>query len=234
MAVIVIALLATGCASKTHTASPASAASTLPTETETSGSTEANPSTPADGCTTGPAGANVRVTIYGGGEASCARFNREAAAASEQFWRTQPAGRELSGELVCSMSKGDSDLVEVRDTGEHFYGNKICARLTAQGWVETEGPGEMAEREQRAREAKQKTEREQTEAVEREHREAREARERAQEAKRQEAEEAAQKRQEAQEHAKEAREHQQEAEKQHHEEAQQQRELERENRRNEG
>jgi hypothetical protein len=38
------------------------------------------------------------------------------------------------------MAKSSS-LIEVRDMGEHDYGNRICAGLTAKGSQETEGPG---------------------------------------------------------------------------------------------
>ncbi len=119
-------------------------------------------STPTEGCTSGPAGSNVRVTIYGNGEAACSEFNQGAAKSTGDFWKTKPQGEELQGELVCSMSKGGSLVIEVRDTGEHLYGNKICASLTAKGWHEAEGPGAQVERKQ----AKQKSEREQTAAAE--------------------------------------------------------------------
>jgi flagellar biosynthesis GTPase FlhF len=153
-----------------------------------------------EGCTTGPAGAEVRVTIYGGGQAECAAFDRAAARASEQFWHVMPAATEEAGRaLVCSMAKEDLTL-EVRDTGEHFYGNKICARLTAQGWHEQEGPGGVVERERETHEAEAKA------AVER-----REAEERAQQQRQQAAEE---RKRDAEEHAEDAK----EAEREHQEE----------------
>ena len=82
-------------------------------------SPSASSSASQEGCTTGPAEAEVRVTIYGGGEAACATFDQGAARASEEFWRVMPAATEETGrELVCSMANG-SMVLEVRDTGEH-------------------------------------------------------------------------------------------------------------------
>jgi hypothetical protein len=216
----------------------------------TASSTTAS-STSTEGCTSGPVGSNVRVTIYGNGEAACSEWNKGAAKSTGDFWKTKPQGEELQGELVCSMSKGGSLVIEVRDTGEHLYGNRICASLTAKGWHEAEGPGAQVEREQ----AKQKSERGQTAAAEQSAQNEREAQkhhkeqaqlEKEEAAKRkQEAQEhqkeraqsereaAAQKQQEAQEHQKEQREHEQEAEKQHQEVEKQQQENAREARRNE-
>jgi hypothetical protein len=108
-----------------------------------------------EGCTSGPADAEVRVTIYGGGEASCAAFNMGAGRASESVWQLMPvAARETGRQLVCSMGK-DGLILEVRDTNSHFYGNKICARLTAQGWQKQQGPGSTIERERDAQRAKE-------------------------------------------------------------------------------
>jgi hypothetical protein len=122
-------------------------------------------------CTTGPAEAELRLTVYSGvGEAVCSQFNQEAAKNSGTFWKTKAPGEELSGELVCSMSKG-GPLIEVRDTGEHLLGNRMCAGLTAKGWHEEEGPGAVIEREQTER----KAESERTRTAEREAEEAREA-----------------------------------------------------------
>lgn len=125
-----------------------------------SASTSSIASTPEpspEGCTTGPAGRDVRVNIYGAGENACSTFNREASASSEQFWRTVPTGNEVQGsELVCSMARGGSEVIEVRDTGGHDLGNGICAHLTAKGWHEQEGPGAQLVRERQAREAKQR------------------------------------------------------------------------------
>jgi hypothetical protein len=151
-------------------------------------------------CTTGPAEADVRVTVWGGGEDACARMNREAAASSESFWRTLPAGHEIKGELVCSMTNG-GPLIEVRDTGSHYYGNRICARLTAKGWHEHEGPGEKVERARETHEAEEKAAAEQRAAAE--HAEAerkREAEQKKEEAQR----EAGHKREEAQQKAEQA------------------------------
>ncbi len=204
-----------------------------------------------EGCTSEVAGADVRVTIYGNGEAACSEWNEGAAKSSGEYWKTEPRGEELHGELVCSMSKGGSLLVEVRDTGEHLRGNQICASLTAKGWHEAEGPGAKVEREQ----AQQKSERERATAAEQsaqnerevqkhnkeqtqlEKEEAAKGKQEGQEHQKEQAqsakEAAAQKQQEAQEHQKEQREHEQEAEKQHQEAEKQQQETARETRHNE-
>jgi hypothetical protein len=222
--------------------------SSSPSSDSTTGS---NASNPGEGCTTGPVSADVRVTIYGNGEAACSKYNQTAAKSSGEYWKTEPQGEELHGELVCSMAKAGALTYEVRDTGGHFYGNKICASLTAQGWHEAEGPGAKIEREQ----AKQKSEREQTAAAEQSAQNEREAQkhhkeqaqlekeeaakrkqegqERQKEQAQSEKEAAAQKQQEAQEHQKEQREHEQEAEKQHQEAEKQQQENARETRHNE-
>lgn len=121
-----------------------------------------NSSVSTEGCTSSVANADVRVTIYGNGEAACSEWNEESAKSSGEYWKTDPRGEELYGELVCSMSKGGSLLIEVRDTGEHLRGNQICASFTAKGWYEAEGPGAKVEREQ----AQQKSERERATAAE--------------------------------------------------------------------
>ena len=106
-------------------------------------------------CTTGPVGHNMRVTFYGASNEACTSLNREVAQKRAEYWRTVPAGNRVEGsQLVCSMAKG-GELVEVRDTGEHIYGNSVCAGLTAEGFTETEGPGEKAEREQKAQHEQQ-------------------------------------------------------------------------------
>ncbi len=62
----------------------------------------------------------------------------------------------LEGELVCSeRSPKEHLLIEVRDTGGHELGNKICAFLNGKGYIETSGPGVEAERQQREREARE-------------------------------------------------------------------------------
>ncbi len=103
---------------------------------------------------------------YGVGPQACTQLNQEVAKESGEFWRVVPPGNYVEGsDLVCSMANG-SELIEVRDTGEHDYGNRFCASLTAKGWVEKEGPGVKIERERRQREAQEKSEREQREAEE--------------------------------------------------------------------
>lgn len=185
-----------------------------------------SPTVSQEGCTTGPAEAEVRVTIYGGGEAACAGFDRAAARASEEFWRVMPAATEETGrELVCSMAKGNLTL-EVRDTGAHFYGNKICARMTAQGWHEQEGPGQATERERETheteakaaieqREEAERAEQQRTQAVEEHKHEAQQHAEQAKEAAREHKEEAHEREEQAQltaqQQQEEDRQHQQEA-----------------------
>jgi hypothetical protein len=174
-----------------------------------------------ESCTSASTQTNIEATYYGGsGDTPCLQWDTAEAKVGE-YWKLVTA--PLRWKPICAMSKGGL-TVELRQEGTEF-GNRICAHLLAHGWTETEGPGELAEREQRAAEAKEK--------AEREHREAREAQEHQKEAKQQQREESARKRQEAQERKKEEREHGQEAEKRHQEEAQQHQELERENKRNE-
>jgi hypothetical protein len=183
-------------------------------------STEAAPTAASNlGCTTGPVSDDLRITIYGGSESVCTEFNQGAAKSSGEYWKTKPEGEALSGELVCSMSKGGSRLIEVRDTGGHFNGNHVCANLVAKGWHEAEGPGAKIEREQ----AQAKAERERTEIGDRNAENERAAQKRQVEQAKLEKDEAAQRRQEGREHAKEDQEHKQEEAKQHQE-------LERENR----
>jgi hypothetical protein len=91
----------------------------------------------------------VRVILYGQGQAGCTKLNQEAAAASETFWKTRPAGYVVEGsEVVCSMTK-NGILIEVRDTREHFEGNHICANLQGRGWSEKEGPARSPKRSAR-------------------------------------------------------------------------------------
>jgi hypothetical protein len=124
-----------------------------------------------EGCTSGPAEANVRVTLYGG--ETCATWDRTQSS-SGTFWRETsfPTSNDL--ELVCSMEgSGGHTLIEVRDSGEHFYGNRICALLTSEGWHEAEGPGEKLELSRKAHEAKAKANAEaQTARENQQHREA--------------------------------------------------------------
>lgn len=117
-----------------------------------------------EGCTSGPADANVRVTIYGG--ETCAGWDKTQSS-SGTFWREVQFPTSDEEQFVCSMSgPGGRTLLEVRDTGEHFYGNRICASLTAEGWHETEGPGEKVERSRKAHEAEEKANAEQQAAAE--------------------------------------------------------------------
>jgi flagellar biosynthesis GTPase FlhF len=216
-------VLLSACGSKTRTTTVAPVSESAPRTTATTPSTIAS----SGGCTSGRSDAEIYVTIYGGGEAACTKWNQEAAKTAEQFWRL--TRREPRGAPLCSMSHEDT-TIEVRQGSLVSQGNGICARLTAKGWHEVEGPGERAEREKASIEAEQQAALERKAAAEHEQRAAREAQEHAKEAKEREAEEAARQHQEAQERKKEDEEHKQEAEKQHSEEAQQHQELERENR----
>jgi hypothetical protein len=144
-----------------------------------------------EGCTSGPADANVRVTIYGG--ESCAEWDRTQSS-SGTFWREAPFPTSKDEQLVCSMKgSGGHTLIEVRDTGEHFYGNQICASLTSEGWRNAEGPGAQVEHSRQAHEAEEKAGAEQQAQSEHET----EARKRAAE---QAKEEAQRRREEAQQH----------------------------------
>jgi hypothetical protein len=154
----------------------------------------------SENCTAADVEANVRLTVYSReGRAACEAVDR-VLGQEGSYWRVQPEGSELEGELVCSLAKG-STLVEVRDTGGHFYGNRFCAHLTGDGWTEREGPGTQVERERAEREAtakaaaaqREKQEQEQRDreaAVEQRKQEAQEAHERATEATREKKEEA--------------------------------------------
>lgn len=129
-------------------------------------------------CTTGPANHNMRATFYGVGPQACTRLNQEVAKESGEFWRVVPPGNYVEGsDLVCSMAQG-GELIEIRDTGEHDYGNRFCASLTAKGWVEKEGPGVKIERERNQREAQENSEREQRETEEHERQQRKEEAER--------------------------------------------------------
>jgi flagellar biosynthesis GTPase FlhF len=226
--VVVIAMLVSGCGSATRTTTVSSASALGSTESTIEATTPTVPVSD-ESCTSASTQTNIEATYYGGsGNTPCLQWDTAEAKVGE-YWKLVTA--PLRRKPICAMSKGGL-TVELRQEGTEF-GNGICAHLLAHGWTETEGPGELAEREQRAAEAKEKAEREQQEAVARQHKEAREAVEQQKEVKQKEREEAAQKHQEAAEHEKEDQERQKEAEKQHQEEAQQHQELERENKRNE-
>lgn len=225
--VVVVALIATLALGSLSGSSPTNSNSAVAGSSPSSSATGTGSSSVSmEGCTSAVANADVRVTIYGNGEAACNEWNEGAAKSSGEYWKTKPQGEELQGELVCSMSKGGSLLIEVRDTGEHLRGNQICASLTAKGWHETEGPGAKVE-------AQQKAEHERIAAAEQSAQNEREAQKRKKEQAQLEKEEAVKMRQEAQEHQKEDHEHEQEAEKQHQELEKQQQEIARENRHNE-
>ncbi len=140
---------------------PSSSATNLPepTTTETNGTPEASGFS-GEGCTSGPAESSVRVTIYGG--ETCAEWDKTQSS-SGTFWReTSPLPYSENAELVCSMEgPGGQTLIEVRDTGEHSYGNRICALLTSEGWRKTDGPGEKLEQSRKAHEANVSAEAEQ-------------------------------------------------------------------------
>jgi hypothetical protein len=219
-----IAALASGCGSSvkagTAAASPGAATTTPAEEAQ-----QAN-----GDCTARRSDEAIEVTIYGGGEPACVRWDEEAAKSAEEFWK--PVKEEPHGQLVCSMEK-ESRILEIRQGSLVTQGNQICARLLAKGWHEVEGPGERSEREQRETERHQAEQQAQTEAVEKEKRDAAEAVSRQKEDAKLKAEEASLHHREAQERAKEARETTEEAAQQHREEAAQREELAREDRHNE-
>jgi hypothetical protein len=219
-----ITALASGCGSSVKVGTAAAgpgAATTTPAEE----AQQAN-----GDCTARRSDEAIEVTIYGGGEPACVRWDEEAAKSAEEFWK--PVKAEPHGQPVCSMEK-ESRILEIRQGSLVTQGNQICARLLAKGWHEVEGPGERSEREQRETERHQAEQQAQTEAVETEKRNAAEAVSRRKEEAKLKVEEASLHRREAQERAKEAQEHKQEEATRHREEAQQHEELERENRRNE-
>ena len=107
-----------------------------------------------EGCTSGPAEANVRVTIYGG--ESCAQWDRTASSQGT-YWREVPFPASNELQIVCSMEgPGSNTLIEVRDTGEHSDADAICAGLTSEGWHDAEGPGVENEQSRREQEANEK------------------------------------------------------------------------------
>jgi|NGEPerStandDraft_6_1074524.scaffolds.fasta_scaffold26131_2 hypothetical protein len=179
-----------------------------------------------EGCTTRQAGQEVRVTIYGNGATACSEWNEEAAKSSGEYWKAEPESEELAGELVCSMAKGGTLLIEVRYTGAHFSGNKICAGFTAKGWHEAEGPGAAIERER----AQRKAGGERAEGAEQRAQDEREALKHKQEQAQLEKEEATRRREEARERQKEGHEREQEEAKQHEEIETQQQQIAREDR----
>jgi hypothetical protein len=141
-------LLLFGCGS----GSTVTAASTRASET-TPPSTSAQEAEQASGdCTSALTGHEVRVTIYGEGEKGCEEFDRGAAKSSKEFWKITE--EEPRGTPVCSMEH-EATIIEVRDGGGQFYGTHICAQLLAQGWHETEGPGEKDERQEKETERHQ-------------------------------------------------------------------------------
>jgi flagellar biosynthesis GTPase FlhF len=167
-------LVLSSCGSSGASSVGSSATNTIaPATNGTSTGTPEGSGFSGEGCTSGPADANVRITIYGG--ETCAEWNRTQSS-SGTFWREAQFPTSDEEQLVCSMSgPGGRTLIEVRDTGEHSYGNRICASITAEGWRETQGPGEMVEQSRKAHEAEEKAKAEQQEATERERDERRRA-----------------------------------------------------------
>jgi hypothetical protein len=175
----------------------------------------------------------VRVILYGQGQAGCTKLNQEAAAASETFWKTRPAGYVVEGsEVVCSMTK-NGILIEVRDTREHFEGNHICANLQGRGWSEKEGPGEKPEKVRKAHEAEVTASNEQHEAEARSLRERTEEVEQGKRERQQADEQHQQEAKEKVEHEHEAAAEKQEAAKEHAEQLSEQHKTQEENKRNE-
>jgi hypothetical protein len=160
VAVVAVLVAAGGIAAAlSGSSSPSPSLAATPESTATT----PEPSQQEASCTTGPAAHNMRATFYGVGTEACTQLNQEVAKTRGEFWRVVPTGNYVEGsDLVCSMAKG-SQLIEIRDTGEHAYGNEFCAGLTAKGWHEQEGSGEKAERERKVRQQKEKAEQEQRE-----------------------------------------------------------------------
>jgi hypothetical protein len=177
-------------------------------------------------CTSRRSEEDLRVTIYGGGEAACVKWDEHAAQEAEQYWK--PTNEEPNQSPVCSMGKGLL-VIEVRTRELASIANRICARLLAKGWHEVEGPGEKDEREQRETEVHQREQQARREAAANAKAEAAETARREREEHHEEAEEAALKREEAHLRAQEAREREVEQAAQRHEEAEQREELRREN-----
>lgn len=179
-------------------------------------STSAEKAETANGdCTAQRSEEDLRVTIYGAGEAACVKWDEEAARAAEQFWR--PTHEEPHEAPVCSMGKGPL-VLEIRSRSLEDAANRICARLLAKGWHEVEGPGQKDERERKTQESHEAEQQAAQEASELAKRESTEAHERAVEAAHEKAEEAALQRRErlerereaASERAEEAKEHEEE------------------------
>jgi|SRR6185437_14767041 len=217
---VIAALCLSGCGSTSGTNST-SAVSPASATSATSSSAEEAEAVNGD-CTAQRSEEDLRVTIYGAGEAACVKWDEEAAKAAEQFWR--PTHEEPDEAPVCSMSKGPLTL-EIRSRSLADAANRICARLLAKGWHEVEGPGQKDERERKAQEDHEAEQQAAQEASELAKREATEAHERAAEAKHEKAEEAAL-------HHKEQQEREREAATEHAEEAKQHEEERREAQRN--
>jgi flagellar biosynthesis GTPase FlhF len=180
-----------------------------------------------ESCTSADVEANVRLTVYSGaGRTACEGIDRVFGQRGA-YWRVQPVDAALEGELVCSLAK-NRELVEVRDTGGHYYGNRFCAALTGKGWTEQEGPGSEVEREMAQHESvataaaaakahEEEVERDHTEALQQKNREAAESQEHAAEEAREKKEETQQKSQQAHEEAERKTETAHEEAEQHHE-----------------
>jgi hypothetical protein len=113
----------------------ASASQRPATTASRTSSTASSPSSTAvessdSSCTSALADSDVRVTIYGEGEAACKAWDRSASATLGGVWQPVAFAPDRSeAQVVCSMAKG-STLIEVRDTGNHAQADKICAALT--------------------------------------------------------------------------------------------------------
>jgi hypothetical protein len=136
---------------------------------------------------------------------SCAEWDKTQSA-SGTFWREAPFPTSNDEQLVCSMKgPGGRTLIEVRDTGEHFAGNRVCASLTSEAWHDAEGPGAKIEQSRKGREAEQAAKVQQRQEQERAKTNKQEAEERSQEERKREAENKKQereyKKQEAEQHS---------------------------------
>lgn len=151
---------------------PESISSGVPSEESTAGAEPQGTSS----CTSRQSGGAIEVTIYGsGGAKACETWDQSQAKANESFWQVVGAPEPRSNPL-CSMTK-EGTTVEIRHTEADSLAERLCARLTASGWSETEGPGEQAEAREAHQEAIAKAERERAEAASKRRLEAQQRRE---------------------------------------------------------
>ena len=166
--VAVIGVCVSGCGGSSPSKSSAASAPNAETSSVTEASTSTHAGSWTTECTSRESSGEVEVTIYSTtGNQECEGFDRGQAKANESFWQVL-SGLPIRSHPVCSMSKGGI-IIEVRQprNADTTTAERICARMTAQGWTETLGPGEEAEQREAEKEAKAKQEREARESHER-------------------------------------------------------------------